>query len=288
MRMKSRKPSARSPVMRLSAKKRTSPGSVAGRSLAILMLLLFCAALLWLGGRGVLALQKTLFAENPHFTIREVEVGSDGRLSRAQILEYAGVESGMNLFKTDPAEIVRRLRRAPVVETVTVTRRLPDRLSIHIKERMAVAQISRGPNDRIPMDLDRHGVVMAPGAPGRNLPRIYGLRTPDPKQRLLPGLTLQDEGVRQALSVLGLCNTSHWGRYIKITGLDVQYDDMLKAELADGTQVLLPRGRPAVLESRLRLLATTVKVAEDQGRKLARVDLRSDVNNAYVTYRNQE
>lgn len=82
------------------------------------------------------------FVESDHFTISRVEVETNGRLERAQVLAATGVREGGNLLKLNLQQIEAGALALPQVETVRVERILPDGLKISLRERVPVAWIS--------------------------------------------------------------------------------------------------------------------------------------------------
>ncbi len=82
------------------------------------------------------------FVESEHFTLSRVEVETNGRLERAQVLAATGVREGANLLKFDLARIEEKARGLPQVESAKVERILPDALKISLVERVPVAWIS--------------------------------------------------------------------------------------------------------------------------------------------------
>jgi cell division protein FtsQ len=75
----------------------------------------------------------------PAFAIDQIDVQGLARLERAELLEAAGVELGMNVFARAPEEMRARLMRHPWVVSAEVRRRLPSRVEIVVRERQPVA-----------------------------------------------------------------------------------------------------------------------------------------------------
>ena len=83
---------------------------------------------------------RAMFAENEFFEIRQIEVTTDGDLGAENILEYARVRKGLNLFAVRPEDIRGSLLSVPVIANAQVGRRLPDTLVIEVAERVSVAR----------------------------------------------------------------------------------------------------------------------------------------------------
>ncbi|MEK7828728.1 MAG: FtsQ-type POTRA domain-containing protein [Deltaproteobacteria bacterium] len=80
--------------------------------------------------------------KSPYLAIKEIKVGGNMRVSRAEILELAGVNIGDNLLEINAADIKKGIRVNPWVSEVNVARNFPDRLNIEIKEGRPVAFIN--------------------------------------------------------------------------------------------------------------------------------------------------
>ncbi|MBI5048990.1 MAG: FtsQ-type POTRA domain-containing protein [Deltaproteobacteria bacterium] len=80
--------------------------------------------------------------KSPYLAIKEIKIAGNMRVSKAEILELAGINVGDNLLKINTGDIQKGLRLNPWVAEVDVARNFPNRLSIGIKERQPVAFIN--------------------------------------------------------------------------------------------------------------------------------------------------
>ncbi len=78
----------------------------------------------------------------PFLQIKEININGIKRVSKDEILELAEIGLGDNIIAVDIAEIKKRIKKHPWVDTVKVNRKMPDKLLIEIKERTAVALIN--------------------------------------------------------------------------------------------------------------------------------------------------
>ncbi|MFC1468005.1 cell division protein FtsQ/DivIB [Verrucomicrobiota bacterium] len=259
-------------------KKSSTPVStvIARRVVALLIVVAFIGGLGILAVKGAQAVGRFLFSGNPQFTIREVEISSDGQLPTEWLQRQADVGYGDNLFAVKPKAIRRELKRVPKIQAVSVKRQLPDQLIIDVKERFAVAQISFKAKNRYPQTIDQFGVVMAPSGRAGKLPLIYGVPEFEDQRNLRPGTNIKASALDCALEVLKWCNTSRWGAFVEVASIDASYQDFIRVYLADNTLVYVPQIRPNVLRGKLLRLANVLQIAREEGSQLAHVDLRSD------------
>jgi hypothetical protein len=85
---------------------------------------------------------ERVFIDSPHFTLRRIEIQTNGRTERAKALAAAGLREGLNLLKVDLAKVRTALEALPQVETAEVRRVLPDALLIRLNERVPAAWIA--------------------------------------------------------------------------------------------------------------------------------------------------
>jgi cell division septal protein FtsQ len=80
---------------------------------------------------------------HPYFTVGDITVDSDGHFSEQEIQEWSGLTVGMNLWEVDPPQVEARLLARPWIQTAEVKREFPQRVSITVKPRRAVAIVTR-------------------------------------------------------------------------------------------------------------------------------------------------
>jgi cell division protein FtsQ len=110
------------------------------------------------------------------FKLEDIEVTGNTILSKTDVLALCGLETGSELIKIKPADVVSRLSLSPYIKSVSAVRSLPSRLRIVIEERKPVAFVhGRGLNL-----IDTEGVLIP--VPETNyrwdLPFIAGVSEP--------------------------------------------------------------------------------------------------------------
>ena len=128
------------------------------------------------------------------FRLKEVTISGNRVLTVDRIRSLAQIEPGQNLFSVALTEAAARIRKDPMVKTVRLSRRLPDRIAISITERDPIALIAR---ERL-YGVDSEGVLLPPFPPERmpDLPIFtsIGADTTEPG-RVIQSLRLK-EGIR--------------------------------------------------------------------------------------------
>jgi len=168
---------------------------------------------------------------HPVFTVRRVTVEGADYLDEKKIVEKAGVPEGVNIFTVDVAGVSETLKRSFTAEDFVVFRRLPDTITIRVKERVPVALL----NSRKLVGVDREGVPLPHigAAMAESLPIITGvgdiasLSDSVARKRLVKGLRLLDRiskespSVYNRISELNVSNLSEMGITLIDSGLEV-------------------------------------------------------------------
>lgn len=175
------------------------------RGLLVRTLALFClsASLPLIGKWGY----DNIFYENEEFVLRRLNIQTDGVLSEARLAEIANVAAGMNLMELDLEAIRSQIEKLPQVEKASVTRELPDRINLIVRERMPVAWLSSPPLGIRPWDMERGYLLDSEGILFRcldlndgmkSLPVIESFRITEP----IEGGRIDSEGVRSGLKLI--------------------------------------------------------------------------------------
>lgn len=217
-----------------------------------------------------------LFWENPRYAIRKLVIRIDGpSLTPPLIRSYTQLGEGTNLFAFPLARAQDALERVPEVKSAVLQRILPDSVVIDVVERVPLARLGRWES----LGVDREGRVFSLRSGGAELPVISGggERRPRPGSRV-------GQGALNALEVVEVCKRSRIGEKARLASIDVSSRDYLELYLAAGERAKLawkgmgtgtPESRQC-LEKKLEQLAQALRLSEERGRKLVRIDLTFD------------
>ena len=229
---------------------------------AVVVLVVAVAGCAWVGVMSADWIQLQLFASNPLFSMRNLDIRTDGTLKPQELREQYNLQPGVNLFAINLEKIHADLLTWPVVRSVEIRRQLPDTLVLRVGERLAMALLV---TDKMSLPLDRDGHVLVPRAATTRLPVITGGQTPG----LRPGLQITDAKIRDALNVLDLCEAMHLGEQVRVAIMNVSNPERLELRLVGGEQVFLARSR---IEDHLRKLASTKKSLAERRQTASIID----------------
>jgi cell division protein FtsQ len=173
--------------------------------ISVLILVVGTAVGAWYGSREAL---RRFFWQNPEYNLTEIEIKTDGPLSREQVMDATGLREGVNIFGVDISDVRKGLMALAQVEHAEVERELPNKLSIQISERKPVAWVAEKSQEDPTVSptsflVDRKGVLMRPRTQTEEylrMPVIYGV----PVENFEPGESVDTMELRAALELLRL------------------------------------------------------------------------------------
>jgi hypothetical protein len=101
-----------------------------------------------------------------YFSVTEIRVTGNSRLTEGQVIAAAAIEPGVNIFRVDVEVVARRLEQHPWVLDATAVRKLPRGLEIGIVERKVEAIVLFD----VPYLVDDAGAVFKRWSPGDPTP----------------------------------------------------------------------------------------------------------------------
>ena len=81
---------------------------------------------------------------SPIFNIKNIEVKNNQKISSEQIISLSGVKLDENTFKYSKRDIKKKIKENAYIDSVKITRGLPDTLKIEVKERTAKLMLLYG------------------------------------------------------------------------------------------------------------------------------------------------
>ncbi len=234
--------------------------------------------LVQMSGRG-------MFSANPQFILRAIVVENTGSvLSREEILKYAGLRKGQNLFKINLKAVRANLELLPEVKRVEVRRQLPDRMTIRLTERVPVARLA-APRDMRweTYAIDEEGFVMslnpaagaddgsrgAGNSPADSMPLITGAKISD----LRVGNAVTSPEIFQALELIHKCEITTLNAMVEVESIDVSRSHMLVVETSGGMRLKIGLD---FMEQNLRRLEYILNDARNRGLHVGSADLTVD------------
>ncbi len=250
---------------RVSARRSSFPQKTANR------LIWTCIALGILGVASVVAIALYNYGEHSwRFRIESsdnIEVTGNENVTKAQIMEVMGADIGRNIFFVPLTQQKAQLEQIPWVESASVMRFVPNRLTVEIHERNPVAFARVGPRIFL---IDAGGTLMdLPQKHKYSFPVILGMYPGEPLSTRLPRMKAYNELVQQL--------DSGGARYSQdLSEVDLSDLENLKVRVNDPQgDVLVELGSTEYLK-RYKTYVSHVQDWRQQFQKLESVNLRYD------------
>lgn len=201
-----------------------------GRHPIVWVILTTLALGLLVGGCIGYAKLRAIWAEQCVITdiARQVSITTGANIKADLILEHFGIRKGANLalidFKAKRQEILNRI---PNIRSLTIARRLPNRLEITVEEREPIARMNvKGNKSVTGRAVDAEGVVFIRQAGTSMLPMIFEGQSFTPPGKVLTGRA------RAALQMIDACRDKDFVE-LGVLNVDTTYIDFLFATLGN-------------------------------------------------------
>ena len=241
----------------------TKTGRIAAGVGALLCVLGAC------GGSILAARYLTTSREFRIPSSRAIEVDGNSHLTRAQMLSVFGEDVDGNLFRVPLEQRRAQLEQMPWVEHATLMRLLPNRIRVHVTERVPVAFARQGSNIGL---VDANGVLLdippdVPGTSAYTFPVITGLKADqEPAARA--------ERMRLYNAFLKDLDSDGKGTSALLSEVDVSDPEDIKALIPDhNVEVLVHFGTENFL-ARYRRFEEHIAEWRSQYARLSSVDMR--------------
>jgi len=238
------------------------------KRLIIIAAVIFAAELIW------------LFGVTPFVPFSTVEVQEITGLNRNEILSFANLDENSSFVSTNVKKVQEKLSSHILVDSATVIKRFPDKLSVFITPRQAAAvTLANNSSKHTLLFIDKHGVFFKMGDDLREttLPILSGFENPKLGMHLPAGLVpLVDslfELSRSSPELLSAISE------IRVEQKDWEGFDIILYPVHSPIRV---RMENILTEDRLRYMLLMLDVFKDSSEKPAEIDLRSGMGSYRV------
>ena len=228
---------------------------------------------------GAKRILNALFFANADYTVKTIEVTSDGNLTREAILRATDVAEGRNIFSISLPKVQEELGSLPQVEESRIQRILPNKLVISVQERRPVAWVVPPDTNVASFNfenaylVDRRGILLrtkslAPEYLG--LPLIIGVDI----SNCQAGQPLEQDDVKAALDLIRASAEVLQGRF-QIQSIDVSKGYCLT--VTDRQHASVTFGTDEI-ETQLHRLGAVLSYCDKNSRELQTVNLMAQRN----------
>ncbi|MDR0785812.1 MAG: FtsQ-type POTRA domain-containing protein [Treponema sp.] len=220
----------------------------------------------------------------PFTPFREIDVNSIEEMSREQILEIAGLSKRSSFWTTKVRSVASNIMSLSFVKTVTIQRRLPNRLEINIKTREPVGVfLIFFENQYTPFFVDASGFIFESVRAPEGIPVVShtgmgtitaGIRLSPSLNRFLSGLETIKASNPELFALISEIEI-RW-----IPGGDQNYKDYDVALHLNNTTTVV-RVKPNLDVSELKTMVLKLNALKRNGVTPNTLDMRSNVTAYY-------
>jgi cell division septal protein FtsQ len=267
----------------LDVKLRTSQTRAArtrkvGTGIGVVFALAVIALVVWRGGEWLL---NALIYRNDAFTVQQIDVQTDGVLTRDIIRSWAKVKVGENLMALDLLRVKHDLETQPPIQFVAVERQLPHTLKLTVNEREPVAQTivtqirPGGVVEQAVYDFDEDGYVMKPLDPNwrtalpsasERLPILVGVPGAEPQ----PGKEVTSPQILAALALVCEFDHSPMTGMVEIERINVSMPEILQVTTTQKAEITFSLSH---FDTQLRRWRIIYDQYQKWGKAIATLDL---------------
>lgn len=209
---------------------------------------------------------------SPIFNIKNIEVKNNQKISSEQIISLSGVKLDENTFKYSKRDIKKKIKENAYIDSVKITRGLPDTLKIEVKERTAKLMLLYG---NAYVYINNQGYILEISDEKAKLPVLKGYKTDE--KDIGVGQRLCNEDLEMLSTVLKIMEVAQSEEiFDKITGIDIRNKSDYEIEM-ENEQKTAHLGDCSMLEERILWVKTILNETKDlQGEIFVNMNLNSD------------
>ncbi len=144
-----------------------------------------------------------LFMMSPLFSITNIEVVGNEKISSQTIISLSGLQIEQNIFNIYKPQIEKAICEEPYIEMVDITRSLPSTIIINVKERQATFMLELGASYAY---INNQGYILEISEQNINLPIIQGYQTL--VENVAPGNRLEVDDLKKLEVVLKIMESA--------------------------------------------------------------------------------
>jgi len=158
---------------------------------------------------------------SPIFNIRTISIVGNSKLSIDEIISLSKIELEQNMFRYKKSEIIQNVKENAYIDTVKVSRKIPDTIEIEVSERKASFMIQFANAYAF---LNNQGYILEISDKKQNLPILVGIQTI--QENIQTGNRLCTEDLEKLGDVLKIMESATSNNLSKfITQINIQDSD---------------------------------------------------------------
>lgn len=151
----------------------------------------------WLTLIGIIAAGIIYAMLSPIFNIKEISVVGNSKISSETIISLSELNIDQNIFRFRTSNIIENIKQNAYIDSVDISRRLPDSVEIVVKEREATYMITLG---NAYVYINNQGYILEITSTKGEYPLLVGYETP--QEQIVEGNRLSEDDLKKLGDVL--------------------------------------------------------------------------------------
>ncbi len=275
------RPYGRTGIYKAQKKRRFEPGF----AVRLVIVAVGVLSVVGLAGAGLYGAVRWL-EQSPFFTVNGVTIDGCRRVCEETVLKLSGIKPDSNLLALDLDEMAARIQQNPWIVSASISKNLPDRLRITIKEREPVAIVNM---DGLYL-VDSSGTLFKRLERGEkfDLPLVTGLEAMKRETgQNIEGSTVSDQRLVRALEIIA--RASRGARTLGVNDISeirIEGDDLVLYTIDKGLPLRFGSAAPVKEQFKRAEKILYYLYSSGSYKKIAMVDLNYGLNNALATVKN--
>lgn len=220
------------------------------------------------------------FIMSPLFNIKQIEVIGNQKITTEAIISLSKIQMEENIYKNSSSKIKQNIKQEPYIEDVIIKRKLPNKIEINIKERVATYMLEYANSYAY---INNQGYILEISENKLDIPIIMGYKTED--ENIKPGNRLCNEDLEKLSIALKISESAHANKLEKeITRINIENNHNYTI-IMENKKKTVYLGDASKLSDKMRILT---KIIEDEEGNEGEVFLNMDLNKQNAFFRKKE
>ena len=203
-------------------------------------------------------------ANDPHFTIQNIIIENNNKISQSAILKLLGLDKTKTLFGVSSKTLCEKLKNDPDVNKVTIEKKFPHTLKVTVYEHKAYMWFR---NKEKEYYGNHNGLILSRKYNKENISLISGIGEVD----AIAGKVCENTKVQTALNILRIGENKGWGKFISVKEINIEDTKAIKIKTRERILVI---AKESNLSEQVDKLLTVLKDIERKEKIVNKVDLR--------------
>ena len=214
---------------------------------------------------------------SPLFNIKEINIEGNNQITKEEIISLSQINFGENTFRTNLGKAEKNILENAHIDSVTISRGLPDKIFINIEERKTTFMLEYGGGY---VYINNQGYIIEVSDQKLEVPIIQGAGTT--VDEFKPGNRLQTEDLEKLSIAIKIVETAQVNDIANlITGIDIENKQNYKI-IFEGEQKVAYIGDGSDLNTKMLNIKSILEREKDIP---GEIFINMDLKTSYPTFR---